>query len=89
MAEIGSAHGTRSRYINGGCRCDPCTEANRTYTAALRDRLLKRPVPPGAHGDSSTYTNWGCRCARCRQAHSDYCRAYKSRQSIASAPATS
>lgn len=24
-------HGTRSGYVHGGCRCEPCTLANRTY----------------------------------------------------------
>lgn len=24
-------HGTRSAYVNGKCRCAPCTNANRTY----------------------------------------------------------
>jgi hypothetical protein len=88
MAEIGKVHGTRSRYINGPCRCDACTDANRTYIAALRDKLLVRPIPRGAHGNSSTYTNWGCRCPRCTQAHSDNCRTYQTRRNIAAEPVT-
>jgi len=35
-----SAHGTRSRYV-GGCRCQPCTEANRVYIREL-DRHHRR-----------------------------------------------
>ena len=35
-----SAHGTRTRYVTG-CRCEPCTEANRTY-ARERQRHQRR-----------------------------------------------
>lgn len=30
----GFAHGTRARYVGGGCRCEPCRKANREYAAA-------------------------------------------------------
>jgi hypothetical protein len=29
-----SAHGTRARYVNAGCRCEDCREANRRYRRA-------------------------------------------------------
>ena len=35
-----SGHGTRTRYV-GGCRCEPCTEANRLYIREL-DRHHRR-----------------------------------------------
>lgn len=73
-------HGTRTCYINDGCRCTLCREAQRAYVAALRQRLKLTPIPKESHGLSSTYTNWGCRCRRCCQAHADYCRSYHLRR---------
>lgn len=35
-----SGHGTRTRYVSG-CRCEPCTEANRVYIREL-DRHHRR-----------------------------------------------
>lgn len=29
-------HGTRSRYVNGRCRCEDCRRANREYIRQLR-----------------------------------------------------
>lgn len=29
--EVSPPHGRRSTYLNYGCRCDECTEANRVY----------------------------------------------------------
>jgi hypothetical protein len=46
MAGVTAAeHGTRTRYVHGGCRCEPCTRANRVYQGAriakpTRARLL-------------------------------------------------
>lgn len=31
-------HGTRYRYINYLCRCEPCVEANRTVQARMREK---------------------------------------------------
>lgn len=31
-------HGTRSRYVADGCRCDECRRANREYMRARRSR---------------------------------------------------
>lgn len=28
---IRAKHGSRSRYVNYRCRCEPCTRANRDY----------------------------------------------------------
>ena len=40
------AHGTYSEYANHGCRCEPCTDANRNYNREWyrknRDRVLAR-----------------------------------------------
>ncbi len=60
-------HGTRSRYVNGPCRCEPCTEANRAYIAAWRATLT--PATAAVHGTDSTYVNHGCRCRSCTAAH--------------------
>jgi len=35
-------HGTRSSYVNDKCRCEPCTEANRTYARSVY-RTQHRP----------------------------------------------
>lgn len=35
------AHGTRVKYVIDKCRCEPCTDANRTY-ARERDRHARR-----------------------------------------------
>lgn len=43
---MASRHGTRSRFVQG-CRCDPCTEANRTYQAKWRLRHGQVPRQPG------------------------------------------
>jgi len=38
-----SEHGTRTRYVHHGCRCEPCTEANRVYQRAyMREVYYKR-----------------------------------------------
>lgn len=36
-----SPHGTHSRYV-GGCRCNLCADARRTYMRAYRARLKER-----------------------------------------------
>lgn len=65
-------HGTRSAYVNGRCRCELCTEANREY---MRDWMRARHVktrrgrlPPEVHGTIRGYNYFCCRCPRCKQA---------------------
>ena len=57
-------HGTYRAYIDDGCRCTACREANRVTCAAWRARQGE----PLRH-DASTYSNYRCRCATCRAAH--------------------
>jgi hypothetical protein len=67
-------HGTRGRY-NKGCRCEPCAQANRTYSAkhkrrqsqAIREMLQPISQGPAQHGTWSSYSK-GCRCTRCAEA---------------------
>lgn len=67
-------HGTRGNY-RAGCRCEPCTEANRIYSReylrrkARAIRELQQPVSQGPqrHGTNASYMG-GCRCTRCKTA---------------------
>ena len=67
-------HGTRGLY-GSGCRCQPCTEANRTYAReyvrrrarAIREMMQPISEAPADHGTWSNYGK-GCRCTRCREA---------------------
>ena len=68
-------HGTRSRYSNDGCRCEPCRQAEREYQEARRGPLKPRRTPP-QHGTASCYSNLGCRCAPCRAAQSSRHKGY-------------
>lgn len=57
-----SPHGTRSRYLNGACRCEPCGEANKEY---FRHRTKETCVDcggPRSFGSSE-------RCRACYQGH--------------------
>jgi hypothetical protein len=36
MSSVLKACGTRSRYVNDGCRCGPCSEANYAYMRAYQ-----------------------------------------------------
>ena len=62
-------HGTYSRYTHHGCRCEPCTIANRNYHACQRERLASRPRSDVPHGTAGGYANWCCRCQECKAAH--------------------
>jgi hypothetical protein len=63
-----SDHGSRSTYVNYGCRCLACTEAHSAAIAAKRAR--RTPADAAEHGTASTYQNYGCRCSPCRVAAS-------------------
>ena len=60
-------HGLRGTYVNHGCRCEECREANALY--ARRFRMKYRPYSYLQHGKNSTYLNYRCRCEDCRAAH--------------------
>lgn len=38
-------HGTRSMYLNGPCRCEPCSVANRRYAADYYREGKRRSTP--------------------------------------------
>ena len=67
-------HGTRASYSDG-CRCEPCTEANRIYSReysrrkarAIREMLQPIAEGPHRHGTETSYMK-GCRCTRCKTA---------------------
>ena len=43
ITDVKRRHGTLTGYSNDGCRCDPCRDAYRAYTAA---RQAKKNTPP-------------------------------------------
>lgn len=55
-------HGTITEYMNYGCRCEPCRDANRQY----------RPSTPVAHGTRTAYIDHRCRCLDCKAANAAY-----------------
>lgn len=66
-------HGTLTIYTNYGCRCIPCTVANRAKQFEQREYRFSRrvlingrmvAVEAPTHG-RNTYSNWGCRCEVC------------------------
>jgi hypothetical protein len=59
-------HGIRATYT-GGCRCAPCTEAQRAWHEEFRHELAARPRDAVPHGGSG-YLNWSCRCEVCKAA---------------------
>lgn len=63
-------HGTRTGYVNHGCRCEHCREADRRYKQESRARHKEKGLPPGdaRHGTTNGYSNYGCRCTDCREA---------------------
>lgn len=77
-------HGITSTYVNWGCRCVACAEANAVAMARHRQRRLAlrylvdgrlvAPVPDERHGDNNTYVNWGCRCVLCSTTHAARCK---------------
>ena len=78
-----TAHGTRSRYVHGACRCDECCRANTDYQWASnrrRARALASDAVQVEHGKKSTYDNYGCRCEACTAANAAYFRDYRARK---------
>lgn len=63
-------HGSKSLYQQG-CRCEPCTQANRDSGRALRGK------EPPHHGTVSGYQNYGCKCELCREAGREFRRQLK------------
>lgn len=68
-------HGTEGGYSNHGCRCTPCTEANRAAQAEDRQRRRGGDIPDYVHGTTNGYSNYCCRCDECREAHNAAARA--------------
>lgn len=74
-------HGSRTSYT-AGCRCAPCTEANRVYIERWRRRRGVEQLQRGTfapHGTRSRYTR-GCRCDECTEANTTYERARRRQQ---------
>jgi hypothetical protein len=81
-----AAHGTASKY-NTGCRCEPCSAAQRARNLAWREAVAGLPaafVPHGLNG----YRNYGCRCETCKAAGSVANREYRERRKQREAAAT-
>lgn len=71
-------HGTRNGYVNLGCRCDPCRDANARWHLARRaERAVSLSPNDPRHGRHTTYSNHGCRCGRCRAASTQRQREYR------------
>jgi hypothetical protein len=64
-AEVEPEHGTESRYVNRGCRCDDCMDA------AKDARARRRRAPNVKVHNRNGYCN-GCRCDVCREAQRVY-----------------
>lgn len=77
-------HGKRYNYVDNGCECDPCREANRIGTKEAKARRFKRTadnggIAPTATHNAGTYTNWNCRCVPCKVAWAADCRDRKAK----------
>lgn len=73
-------HGSYSTYVNHGCRCDACRQANTDYARhARQSRYTRRDNMTLPHGSLSTYMNWGCRCPECKAANAANGRRWRSR----------
>lgn len=66
-----AACGTWSAYCNGGCRCDPCSEAARMYKrrqyAAGASKAAKNPKLPDPCRCDLPLGHEGC-CLKCGRA---------------------
>lgn len=71
-------HGTRTRYIYHGCRCERCKGANATYQRGAA-RRRSTCVPERVHGTYNGYSNYRCRCAPCRATAVEMNRCYRER----------
>jgi hypothetical protein len=80
VTTAGTPHGTRSRYVNAGCRCSECRAAATVYQKARRAARAPYAAALAPHGTANGYNNWRCRCTRCRAAWNAYIREYKRRR---------
>jgi len=72
-------HGEYSAYMNYGCRCPECTQANTDYCAARRiSRSASATRVP--HGTAGGYRNYNCRCDLCRSANAEHASDYRRRR---------
>lgn len=74
-------HGTYNGYINLGCRCQPCRDANAAEARRMKlQRASGRGRKPAPHGRYTTYHNYMCRCQPCRDAWAAYVRSLNARR---------
>ncbi len=67
--------GSGTAYSNYGCRCEPCTEANKVRVDRRRLERINEEIPESVvHGRPGTYSNWSCRCEPCKTAWAKKCR---------------
>ena len=77
-------HGTVHGYVNRGCRCELCTQANTEYRQKFN--LVRRLARGGSlyprgkkpHGTYAKYKS-GCHCEQCKKANREYMVELKSR----------
>lgn len=69
-AEARDNHGTESRYVNLGCRCDECR------AGAAEARRRRRHEGAVLTHNANGYRN-GCRCEVCTSAHNERLRSYR------------
>lgn len=84
LEESDPRHGTANGYVNLGCRCVKCREANRRQHAEYMSRVRSEGRTVGIHGSSTCYES-GCRCVVCTTANTRRGRArrYSARRSSA------
>jgi len=73
-------HGELDAYINLGCRCELCKEANTKHVTESKERRVAKggPIPHGVSG----YGNYKCRCDICKAAKAEYVRGYWARKKV-------
>lgn len=68
--------GAGTAYSHYGCRCEECTEANRSRAAKRRAERKLEPKTPDdpRHGKATFYSNHGCHCEKCTAAWNEKCK---------------